>query len=77
MSGKIILRIFVWAVSMALGFAIAALIVVVGLPAIKPESAGITIAEFGTLYYLFIAVPLGLVFLVWIDLLADTGILPD
>ena len=62
---------------MALGFAVAALIVVVGLPAIKPESAGITIADFGTLYYLFIAVPLGLVFLVWLDLLADTGILPD
>ena len=77
MSGKTILRIFVWLISMALGFAMAALIVVVGLPAIKPESAGITIADFGTLYYLFIAVPLGLVFLVWIDLLADTGILPD
>ena len=77
MSGKTILRIFVWLISMALGFAVAALIVVVGLPAIKPESAGITIADFGTLYYLFIAVPLGLVFLVWIDLLADTGILPD
>ncbi len=77
MSGKTILRIFVWGISMALGFAAAALIVVVGLPAIKPESAGITIADFGTLYYLFIAVPLGLVFLVWLDLLADTGILPD
>ncbi|MCY3836494.1 MAG: hypothetical protein OXF83_08705 [Anaerolineaceae bacterium] len=77
MSGKTILRIFVWLISMALGFALAALMVVVGLPAIKPESAGITIAEFGTLYYLFVAVPLGLVFLVWIDLLADTGILPD
>ncbi len=77
MSGKTILRIFVWGISMALGFAVAALIVVVGLPAIKPESAGITIADFGTLYYLFIAVPLGLVFLVWLDLLADTGILPD
>ena len=77
MSGKSILRIFVWSISMALGFAVAALTVIVGLPAIKPESAGITIADFGTLYYLFIAVPLGLVFLVWIDLLADTGILPD
>lgn len=77
MSGKTILRLFVWLISMALGFAVAALMVVVGLPAIKPESAGITIAEFGTLYYLFVAVPLGLVFLVWIDLLADTGILPD
>ena len=77
MSGKTILRIFVWGISMALGFAVAALIVVVGLPAIKPESAGITIADFGTLYYLFIAVPLGLIFLVWLDLLADTGILPD
>ncbi len=77
MSGKTILRIFIWGISMALGFAVAALIVVVGLPAIKPESAGITIADFGTLYYLFIAVPLGLVFLVWLDLLADTGILPD
>ena len=77
MSGKTILRIFVWGGAMTLGFAVAALIVVVGLPAIKPESAGITIADFGTLYYLFIAVPLGLVFLVWLDLLADTGILPD
>ena len=77
MSGKTILRIFVWGGSMTLGFAVAALTVVVGLPAIKPESAGITIADFGTLYYLFIAVPLGLVFLVWLDLLADTGILPD
>lgn len=77
MSGKNILRFFVWLISMALGFAVAALMVIVGLPAIKPESAGITIAEFGTLYYLFVAVPLGLVFLVWIDLLADTGILPD
>ena len=77
MSGKTILRIFVWGISMALGFAVAALIVVVGLPTIKPESAGITVADFGTLYYLFIAVPLGLVFLVWLDLLADTGILPD
>ncbi len=77
MSGKIMLRIFVWGLSMLLGFAVAALIVVVGLPAIKPESAGITIADFGILYYLFIAVPLGLVFLVWLDLLAGTDILPD
>ena len=77
MSNRTVMRIFVWLVSMALGFALAALIVIVGLPAIKPESAGITIGDFGILYYLFMAVPLGLVFLVWLDLLADTGILPD
>lgn len=77
MSSLTIRRIIVWVVSMILGFVIGALVVVVGLPLLKPESAGITIADFGPIYYLVMSFPIGLVFVVWFDHFMNTKILPD
>lgn len=77
MSGLTFKRLAVWALGMATGFIIAFLIVVVGFPLLKAEEAGITIAEYGTTYFLVTAVPLGIIFVVWLDALLDTRILPD
>ncbi len=70
-------RLIVWIVSFILGFVVTALIVVVGLPFIKPESAGITLTKFGTGYFLVAMVPIALIFVTWLDKLMDTHILPD
>lgn len=77
MSSLFIRRLIVWVVSMALGFGLAWLIVVVGFPLIKPEQAGMTIQKYGSIYFLTTAVPLGLIFVIWLDYFLDTRILPD
>jgi len=38
---------------------------------------GVSIEEYGALYYLFTSVPIGLVFVIWLDAFMDTRILPD
>lgn len=77
MSSMTIRRLIVWSVSMVLGFVVGWLIVTVGYPVIKPESAGITVADFGTMYFLVLSVPIGLIFVVWLDAFFGTKILPD
>lgn len=82
MSGLTIRRIIVWTVSMVLGFVVGYLIITVGfnaLPAFTSvqKPAGVTIEEYGILYFLFTAVPIGFVFVIWLDYFMDTKILPD
>lgn len=87
MSSLTIRRIVVWIVSMGLGVLSAYLIITVGfasLPFIKigtiitpVQSHAITIGEYGIIYFITTAFPLGMLFLVWLDYFLDTKILPD
>ncbi len=77
MSSLTIRRLIVWVVSLVLGFVVGWLIVTVGFPIIKPESAGITVEDFGTMYFLVMSVPIGLIFVTWLDMFFDTKILPE
>jgi hypothetical protein len=82
MSPLTLKRIIVWIVSMSLGFLTTFLIITVGFDALPLFSSvqtpqGVTIQEYGILYFLVTAVPLGLVFVIWMDKFMDTRILPD
>lgn len=77
MSSLTVRRIIVWAVSMALGVVVSWLIITVGFPIVKPEATGITIEKYGILYFAVTALPIGLIFVTWLDLFMDTKILPD
>jgi hypothetical protein len=77
MSPLFIRRLIVWGVSFVLGFAVAYILVVVGLPAININARGMTIERYGTIYFLVTMVPLALVFVVWLDKFMGTKILPD
>jgi hypothetical protein len=82
MSSLTIRRIIVWVVSMGLGFLVGLGIITIGfdmLPLISSIQApqGVSIGEYGVLYFAFTAVPIGLVFVVWLDAFMDTRILPD
>ena len=82
MSPLTIKRIVVWVVSMTLGFLSTFLIITVGFDALPLFSSietpqGVTISEYGILYFLVTAVPLGFVFVIWLDKFMDTRILPD
>lgn len=82
MSALTIRRILVWIVAHVLGLGTGYLIITVGfdlLPlfsSIKVPQA-VSIEEYGILYFLFTAVPIGFIFLIWIDAFMDTRILPD
>lgn len=82
MSSLTIRRIIVWVVSMGLGFLVGYGIITVGfdmLPLISSIQApqGVSLSEYGILYFAFTAVPIGLVFVIWLDAFMDTRILPD
>ena len=82
MSSLTIKRLFVWGVSMVLGFVVAYLIITVGFDLLplftSAQSASATTpAYFGTIYFLVTAIPIGLIFVVWLDHFMDTKILPD
>lgn len=82
MSSLTIRRIIVWVVSMGLGFLIGYGIITVGFDLLPlftsiQSPQGVSIEEYGTLYFLFTAVPIGLVFVIWLDAFMDTRILPD
>lgn len=79
MNSLTIRRILVWVVSMILGFAIGYLIIQAVLPALSPDpNAGpISIQTYGIIYFLVTAIPLGLLFMTWLDYFADTRIWPD
>lgn len=75
-------RLLVWVVSMILGFVTAYLIISVGfdlLPLVTSIQTpqGVSIQEYGNTYFLFTAVPLGLIFVTWLDYFLGTKILPD
>jgi len=82
MSSLTIRRIIVWVISMGLGFIVGNGIITVGfdlLPLFTSIQAkqGLSIQEYGIIYFLFTAVPIGLVFVIWLDAFMDTRILPD
>lgn len=82
MSSLTIRRIIVWVISMGLGFLVGNIIITVFfdmLPLFTSIQAkqGISIQEYGILYFLFTSVPIGLVFVIWLDAFMDTRILPD
>lgn len=78
MSSLTLRRIVVWVVSMALGFILSALFITLVLPWMGPHAGKpISIAQYGTLYFLTTAIPIGLIFVVWLDYFLDTHILPD
>ena len=82
MSSLTIRRIIVWVVSMVLGLLVGYGIITVGFDMLPLFSAvqtpqGVSIDEYGMLYYLFTSIPIGLVFVIWLDAFMDTRILPD
>jgi hypothetical protein len=78
MSSLTIRRIIVWVVSMVLGFILAAAFIMLVLPWMGPNAGNpISIQKYGTLYYITTAVPIGLIFVVWLDHFMNTRILPD
>lgn len=87
MSSLTVKRLIVWVVSSLLGLLGAWLIISVGFallpsiflpPIITPvNSEAISISRYGIIYFLTTALPLALLFLVWLDHFLDSKILPD
>lgn len=70
-------RVIVWAVGMGLGFGIMALFVTLVLPWMGPQDGNaISIQKFGYQYFFWAGLPLGLMFVVWLDYFLKTEILP-
>jgi hypothetical protein len=68
----------VWVVSLALGFGLSALFVTLVLPWMGPNAGvPISIQKYGLQYFFWTALPLSLVFVVWLDYFLKTRILPD
>ncbi len=75
-------RIFVVVISQALGLLLGYLLITVGfnmLPFISSIETpqAVTVAQYGIIYFLVTAVPLGIIVMIWLDALLDTRILPD
>ena len=82
MSALTLKRLFVFTISMVLGFIVGYLIITVGFNSLPLFSAiqvpqGRTIAEYGYQYFFWTSFPIGVVFMIWFDAFLDTGILPD
>jgi len=82
MSSLTIRRIVVWVISMVLGLLVGYGIITVGFDMLPLFSAvqtpqGVSIEEYGMIYYLFTSIPIGLVFVIWLDAFMGTRILPD
>lgn len=82
MSSLNVKRLIVIALSQVIGFALAFLIITVGFNALPLISSiqtpqGVTIAEYGILYFIVTAVPIGIIVMIWMDAFLDTKILPD
>jgi hypothetical protein len=75
-------RLAVVILSQVLGFIIAYLIITVGFNALPLISTiktpqGVTPAEYGIIYFIVTAVPIGIIVMIWMDQFLDTRILPD
>lgn len=78
MSSLTLRRLIVFAVSLGVAFALTAAFVTLVLPWLGPHNGHpITIQDYGFQYFIWTALPLALVFLVWLDYFLDTRILPD
>lgn len=75
-------RFVVIVISQVLGFLITYLIITVGfdlLPLISSIQSpqGVSIQEYGIIYFLVTAVPIGIIVMIGLDAVMDTKILPD
>jgi len=79
MSALTIRRLIVWVGSMALATLIGWLIITLVLPALSPDpnAQGVTIDEFGRVYFITTVIPIGLTLVTWLDRFVDTRIWPD
>jgi type IV secretory pathway TrbL component len=77
MSELTVRRLIVWGVSFVLGFIVSVVIIGVGFPILLPSAHGVSIQEYGYIYFLVTMIPIALVFVVWLDALMGTKILPD
>ena len=82
MSSLAMRRLIVWVISMVLGLIVGYGIITIGFDMLPLLSAvqtpqGVSIQEYGIQYYLFTSIPIGLVFVIWLDAFMDTRILPD
>lgn len=92
MSSLAIRRTIVWVVSMVLGLVVGYGIITFGfnmLPQLDliplvgwlfggiESPQGVSLDEYGMMYFLFTAIPIGFVFVIWLDAFMDTRILPD
>jgi hypothetical protein len=74
-------RLMVFVVGMGLGFVTAFLIISVGFDLLPlfttiQSPQGVSIAEYGIIYFLVTAIPIGIIFIIWIDKFVGTEILP-
>ncbi|MBI5669274.1 MAG: hypothetical protein HZC41_14820 [Chloroflexi bacterium] len=76
MSSLTVRRLIVWVVSFVLGFVIS-LLIISSFPIILPSARSVSIQEYGTTYFLVTMVPIALVFVIWLDAVMGTKILPD
>lgn len=76
MSSLTVRRLTVWVVSFVLGFVVS-LLIISGFPIILPSAQSVSIQEYGTMYFLVTMVPISLVFVIWLDAVMGTRILPD
>jgi hypothetical protein len=82
MSALTMKRLAVVVISQALGFLTALLIITVGFDALPLISSiqtpqGVSIAEYGNIYFLVTFVPIGIIYMIIIDAYVDSKILPD
>lgn len=82
MSSKTLKRTLVWVLSQVLGAVATYLIITVGFDLLPVFTSiqtpqGVTVEEYGYLYFLATSIPLGVIFMIWMDRFVDTGILPD
>lgn len=78
MSSLLVRRIIVFVVGLGIGAVLSALFVTLILPWMGPHNGfTINVEIYGTQYFLWTALPLGLVFVIWLDHFLDTRILPD
>ena len=82
MSGLTLKRILVIVISQILGLLTGWLLITVGFDALGMVIAvrtpqGRPIDVYGIQYFLWTAVPIGIVYMIWLDKFLDTHILPD
>jgi hypothetical protein len=78
MNTLLVKRLIVWAVSLASSAVVSALFITLVLPWLGPQNVfPISIEKYGIQYFIWTALPLALVFLVWLDYFLGTKILPE
>lgn len=70
-------RLFVFGVSLVLGFLLTWASVTFIFPLLIPSEAGKSLADYGVLSTILTTIPLTLLFVAWLDYFLDTGIHPE